>query len=309
MAMTVMKNVLPFEDATPLLVEPGTLQTQARETGYLFFKGLLPQAPLHNLRSQIMAICQHHGWLADATQAMDGIARPDFSIIESQDPRWQAFYCDVLKLRAFHALSLHPAILGALETLFGEAPLSHPRNICRLIFPDNSRYSTPPHQDHLYIGGSRETWTAWIPCGDCPATLGSLAMALGSHTWGMQDTHEAEGAGGNAVAIPPDTDWVSGDFTCGDVLFIHSLSVHQGRDNLSGDRLRLSCDFRYQPASHPVRSDSLLPHMGWLNWEEIYRDWPAPDPLKYYWQSMDLAVVERSPSPDVATVPPSTSNA
>ena len=24
--------------------------------------------------------------------------------------------------------------------------------------------------------------------------------------------------------------------------------------------------------------------MQWNSWEEIYRDWPADDPLKYYWQ-------------------------
>jgi ectoine hydroxylase-related dioxygenase (phytanoyl-CoA dioxygenase family) len=293
MAMTTMEHILSFEDATPLLSQPETLRAQAKKTGYLFFKGLLPETPLLALRRQIMKICQRHGWLAAHTQPMDGIAKPDFAIIESQDPRWQAFYCEVLKLPNFHALALHPAMLGALETLFGEAPLAHSRNICRLIFPDSAHYSTPPHQDHFYIGGSQETWTAWIPCGDCPAELGSLAMAVGSHTWGMQSTHKAEGAGGNAVEIPPDTVWANGNFKGGDALFIHSLAVHQGRDNLSGDRLRLSCDFRYQPLSHPVRSDSLLPHMGWLDWQEVYRDWPADEPLKYYWNNLNLKIVER----------------
>lgn len=294
MAMTAMNNIIPFEDATPLLNQPAALQTQAQETGYLFFKDLLPVNLLHQLRRQIMTVCQRHDWLAPGTSPTDGIAKPDFTVIESQDPGWQAFYCDVLKLRAFNALALHPAILGALATLFGEPALAHSRNICRLIFPQSARYSTPPHQDHFYIGGSQETWTAWIPCGDCPTDLGSLAMAVGSHTWGMQAVQPAEGAGGNAVEVAPETTWANGDFNCGDVLFIHSLSVHQGRDNLSTNQLRLSCDFRYQPLSHPVRSDSLIPHMGWLNWEEIYHDWPAADPLKYYWENMDLNVVERA---------------
>ena len=75
-----------------------------------------------------------------------------------------------------------------------------------------------------------------------------------------------------------------------DVIILHSLAIHQGRDNMSQDQLRVSCDFRYQPMSHPIRSDSLVPHMNWLTWEEIYRDWEPTDPVKYYWQDWDLQI-------------------
>ena len=39
--------------------------------------------------------------------------------------------------------------------------------------------------------------------------------------------------------------WISSSFALGDVLFFHSHTVHQGLPNLSGNRLRLSVDFRY----------------------------------------------------------------
>jgi ectoine hydroxylase-related dioxygenase (phytanoyl-CoA dioxygenase family) len=81
--------------------------------------------------------------------------------------------------------------------------------------------------------------------------------------------------------------------TCGDVLFLHSLTVHQGRDNRS-DRLRLSCDYRYQPRSHPVRADSLEPHLHWLTWDEIYEHWPNDTPVKLYWQNWDLDITPRT---------------
>lgn len=293
MAMTEMRAVTSFEDSMPLLEAPEQLRQRATEDGFLFFKGLVDPQALLAVRRQIMEICQQHGWLKEGSEPMDGVTPSDFAVIESRDSRWQAFYNDVLKRRDFHALALNPSIIGMLETLFGEKVLPHSRNICRLMFPQTKRFSTPPHQDHFYIGGSDETWTAWIPLGDCPSELGSLAVGRGTHTRGIMDTHEAEGAGGRAVDAEDGVDWYSGDFECGDVLILHSLTIHQGRDNLTADSLRLSVDYRYQPRSHAVRSDSLLPHMGWLDWEEIYAGWPADDALKYYWRDWDLNITER----------------
>ena len=68
--------------------------------------------------------------------------------------------------------------------------------------------------------------------------------------------------------------------------------MHQGVDNLSDDRIRLSLDFRYQPLSHPVRRDSMEPHRQWLSWDQVYRDWPD-DPIKYYWRDWNLNLVEK----------------
>ena len=90
--------------------------------------------------------------------------------------------------------------------------------------------------------------------------------------------------------LPEDTLWAGGDFVAGDVLICHSLTAHQGQDNESGDRLRISLDYRYQPMSHPVREDSLEPHMHFTDWEDIYANWDADDPLKYYWRAWDLRI-------------------
>ncbi|MBT3344696.1 MAG: phytanoyl-CoA dioxygenase [Gemmatimonadetes bacterium] len=294
MAMTPMSSVEPFLDSTSLLSDPTALRRRADELGYLFFPGLLATGPLLDVRQQILQICQSHSWIQEGTDLSAGIAIKEDVVIESTgDPRWQAFYNDVQKLRDFHALCLSEPILGALEVLFGESVLPHPRNILRVIFPRSASHTTPPHQDHFYIGGSRDTWTAWFPLGDCDAELGSLAVVPGSHQLGFLDVHEAKGAGGRAVAVDDGKTWVGGDFACGDLLFVHSLAIHQGRPNET-DRLRLSCDFRYQPRSHQVRRDSLTPHMNWLTWDEIYQDWPSQDPVRSYWCDWDLNVVERT---------------
>mgnify|MGYP002725692938 CR=1 FL=1 len=295
MAMTTMRNTQTFPDSVPLLDDPVALRQRASEEGCLFFKGLIEPDAILNVRHQVLTICRKHGWLDESSPMEDGVVKAGMSVIEGGDKRWQEFYCDILKLHDFHALSLHPSIMAMFEKLFAGKVLPHPRNICRAMFPESRAYSTPPHQDHFYIGGSEDTWTNWMPLGDCPVELGSLAVAPGTHRAGMFAVHKAQGAGGHGVDVEDDRPWYTGDIMCGDVLILHSHTVHQGRDNLSGNRLRLSVDYRYQPASDPVRSDSLLPHMGWVTWEEIYAGWDEDDPMKYYWEDWGLKVVDREP--------------
>ncbi len=294
MAMVEITHLEPLVDRTDLLNQPEELRRIGEENGCLFFAGLLSPSKVNNVRAQILSVCDKHGWVKEGTDYTEGIANPEVIVVEGRDPRWMALYNDILKIRDFHDLALDENLNHAFEVLFGESVLPHSRNICRLVFPNSALYSTPPHQDNFYIGGSKETWTAWVPCGDCPETLGSLAVAKGSHRQGLLEAHKAEGPGEHQVDVEKDQVWVGGDYACGDVIILHSLTIHQGRDNLSQDKLRLSCDFRYQPKSHPVREDSLEPHMNWITWEEIYQDWDPTDPVKNYWKNMDLQIVEKS---------------
>jgi len=292
MAMVTMTNTQPYTDASPLLSDPAGLRGLAKESGYLFFKGLLDPEKVIDLRRQVLETCEKHGWLKSGVPLMDGVAHPEVCVIESHERDWQVYYRDILRLRDFQALALDPAITGVLEKVFGEAVLPHSRNICRTVFPNATQFTTPPHQDHVHIGGTEETWTVWSPLGDCPLDLGGLAVAPGTHLRGLLDTHEAYGAGGRGVDIPEDTPWVEGAVETGDVIMLHSLVVHQGRDNVTQDRLRLSVDFRYQPLSHEVRADSMQPHNTGLTWDEVYRDWAPTDPVKYYWRDWKLNVVK-----------------
>ena len=293
MAMTLMKNVTPFKDATSILESPEEIRSFAHKEGYLFFKNLLPEEDVIALRKPIIDIVQTYGWLAPNTPPLLGVAAPDVPENKENTTQWRDFYCDVQRLLEFHELALHPRLIRPLEILFNEPVLPHSRDILRLLFPNSERYSTPPHQDNYYIGGSEMTWTAWFPLGDCPDDLGGLACAPGTHERGRLETHAAEGAGGRGVELDDSTRWATAPMTCGDVLFLHSLTVHQGRDNRS-DRLRLSCDYRYQPRSHPVRADSLEPHLHWLTWDEIYEHWPNDTPVKLYWQNWDLDITPRT---------------
>jgi ectoine hydroxylase-related dioxygenase (phytanoyl-CoA dioxygenase family) len=285
----------PFTLSNDVRNDGNELRARMRRDGYLFFRGLItPEATLE-VRREILRLCAGAGWLAAGTEIMDGIAAPGVAHVEPQ-PEYMAVYNQVMKNEAFHTLAHAPGLLAMLRTLFGEEPLTHPRNIARIIFPQNLLFTTPAHQDFIHIQGTEETYTAWIPLGDCPLALGSLIVLAGSH--GAQEiypVHEAYGAGGLGIATEAmPYAWVGGDFANGDLVVFHSLTVHKALPNLSPDRLRLSVDFRYQPLSHPVAQSSLLPHFAQLTWEEIYTGWNSAR-YQYYWRDLPLVPASQDP--------------
>ena len=68
------------------------------------------------------------------------------------------------------------------------------------------------------------------------------------------------------------------------------MTVHRGMPNQSPDRLRVSLDFRYQPATEEIVPESLEIHFGMMNWEEVYRHWHSTR-YQYYWRNHDLRLV------------------
>ncbi len=283
--------MLPFLDSTPVAADPSELRARADRDGYVFFRRLLPPAPLLTVRRGILEICARHGWLKPGTVVEDGIAAPGVAYREGE-PQYMAAYDEIQRLESFHTLAHQPPLLDALRNLFGEEVLVHPRNIARVMFPQNNLHTTGAHQDFVHIQGTEETWTSWFPLGHCPRELGGLEVLAGSHREGVLPVRSAYGAGGLGVATDHlDLEWVGEDFACGDVLVFKSLCVHRATDNLTPDRMRISVDFRYQPVSHPVVPGSLLPHFNRLPWNEIYAGW-ASDEFQYYWQRYPLNIVE-----------------
>jgi ectoine hydroxylase-related dioxygenase (phytanoyl-CoA dioxygenase family) len=189
-----------------------------------------------------------------------------------------------------HALKLHPNVLGLFERLFGEPVLAHPLLIPRCIFPQRPEFTTPSHQDFPHIQGTTETLSLWLPLGDCPAEMGGLAIARGSHTEGVRDFTVSNGAGAMEEIDPLEGSWVTGPLDAGDVLIFHSLTVHKGLPNLT-DRLRLSLDNRYQRASEPICERCLQPYAGCGSWDEITAGWTSQE-LAYYCRAQAPRIAE-----------------
>lgn len=287
MAPTESTEFLVSNDA---LNDPDEIRRRADRDGYLFFRGLLERERLLNVRRQILELCQKEGWLAESTELIRGVAAAGVKWVEPQ-PQFMKVYYEIMKLEDFHALAHSPVLLDLYRKLFGEDVLVHARNIARIIFPDNTKFTTPSHQDWVHIQGTTETYSAWIPLSDCPRELGGLSMLVGSHKTGLIPHREAYGAGGIGI----DTDhlpnlWASSDFRLGDFITFHSMTVHKGLHNVSQNKIRVSVDFRYQGVSQPVVEGSLRPHYGKQTWEEIYQGWKSTQ-YQYYWTKYDLNFV------------------
>ena len=287
-----MRKIEPFNISNTLLEQPEKLQERAREDGYLYFKELIDEESIKALRYDFLEICHRHGWAEGGPTLMDGI-RIGGPFMEGDDGYWPVLD-EFQSLESFHAFAHHPAILDMCDKLFGEKTLVHPRNIGRIMFPENTKYTTPAHQDFIHIRGTEETYTAWIPLGVCPQHLGGLTVLSGSHRNGIYPVKPAFGAGGLGIETEPleanGLSWVGGDFDIGDALFFHSHTVHKALPNQTPDKIRLSVDYRYQGSSQPVTQGSLLPHFNRMPWDEIYKAWTSQT-YQYYWHDMDLNIV------------------
>jgi ectoine hydroxylase-related dioxygenase (phytanoyl-CoA dioxygenase family) len=236
----------PLTDSSLVRHDAAALGQAAAARGYLFFRRLIDQGAVQELRRQVLEVCREFGWLAEGAPLMDGVHRPGIRL-GAYDDRWVEFQRRVVVLPAFMAVGEHPAILGVLGRLFGGPAEGGCGQTCRVLSPGAPEFTTPPHQDRFYVRAAGDFWTVWIPLGDCPAPNGGLAVLPGSQRRGLLP-HRGEGPGRQGVAVAADAVWATCDYAAGDVVMFHGLTIHRACDNTSRDRLRLSADFRFQPA-------------------------------------------------------------
>ena len=288
---TKQRRCVPFTVSNDLVDRPPELRGRACEDGYVFIRGLLPEGVIRQVRSDITAILDGVGWLDAGTEPIAAISTQEARIMGT--PEFNPIYDAIQRLESFHTMAHDPALLRVAEALLGAPGMPQPSTIARVLFPNRLEYTTPPHQDFILVQGTPEVWTAWIPLGPCPADLGGLAVLRGSHQRGILPVHEAKGAGG--LSVEPDWldgDWRSSPFATGDTLFFHSKTVHQGLPNLSGDRIRLSVDYRYQKLDAKIMDKNLGVHQGRMTWREVYAGWNS-DRFQYYWEGHRREVVEK----------------
>ncbi|HEX4214749.1 MAG TPA: phytanoyl-CoA dioxygenase family protein [Candidatus Dormibacteraeota bacterium] len=245
-----------FESSSDLIGQPERLQERMAAEGHLFLRRAVDPDLVLDVRARILTALGDLGWLApgsDPEAAAPGPARRE------GDDGWWDGYTAIQSLERFHQLAHDGAIVEAVGEVLGEEVLVHPRKIARVTYP-GARWPTPPHQDFPLIQGATDTVTAWLPLGDASIKMGGLRLLAGSHAAGLRQAVPMQGVGGVGVQVDDeDPRWRTIDYHAGDVLLFLSTTVHWAPPN-NGDRLRLSVDYRYQPASEPIVEGSLLPH-------------------------------------------------
>lgn len=281
----------PFVESNDIRAAGAALRRRAERDGYLFLRNLVDPEAILAARRDIASILAEVGWCDAGTDPFEAITSRPAALAGT--PEFIPVYDTIQRLESFHSLAHDPALWSLLEHLLGPDLLLQPSNIARVIFPSGLEHTTPAHQDFVHIQGTPDVWTAWLPLGDCPASLGGLSVLTGSHKAGVLPVSKSLGAGGLRAHFERiGGAWVSSPFQLGDVLFFHSYTVHRGLPNRSGNRIRLSVDYRYQRASDPVMDKVLTPHQGRLSWEEVYQGWKS-EQYQYHWRQFALTPVPK----------------
>ena len=82
-----MTELQPFNVSNGLLDQPEKLREQARQDGYLFFRGLIDADSIYEVRKDFLEICHRHGWAEGGETLMDGI-RIGGPFMEGDDGYW-----------------------------------------------------------------------------------------------------------------------------------------------------------------------------------------------------------------------------
>lgn len=264
-------------DSTPLRGDVTRLRARFAEQGYLFFRAMLDRDLLSRAAASVRRTLTEFGWIGETA---------DGPVILRSPAGWDDFLATYEALQStecVHQVAYDPTLTRLVADLVGEPTFVQPGKVMRAAFPRPVR-ETEPHQDYLIQQGSIRAVTCWVPLADCPTERGGLAVMPGSHLGGLREPATELGRYYFEVAAD-DPAWAGADFVAGDVLLFHPLTVHASGVNVT-DTVRMSLDFRVQPASVPIRSGLVMPHMHPRipAWEALTRGWSSTE-----WVEVPLA--------------------
>lgn len=247
------------------------LGSRMKEDGYLLLRGLLPKAKVMAARESILEELERLGKLAPGSDREEAVARKGvgvgigFEIAQKNERLSAAIY--------------GPEMMGFFDGFLGGPARHFDFTWLRTVGPGEG---SDPHCDIVFMGrGTQRLFTAWTPLGDVPLKMGGLLVLEHSHriewlkeTYGRQDVdrwctnrgermpeqlgegryYSKDGAlSHNHLELQDQLGgrWMSADYEAGDVVVFCMSLVHGSLENQT-DRIRITCDSRYQLASDPV---------------------------------------------------------
>jgi len=256
----------PLTDSSALLAASdwGGLQAALRRDGYLFLPGALPTAHVEAARDHVLGTFVEKGGILDASQPVkEGVLkeRCGLGCVPFMEGRNEVTHSEPL-LQVFEGERIKEIFAGVL----GAGTRSFDFKWLRAMPHDAF---TGAHMDNVYMGrGSPKLLTCWVPFGENPVEMGSLAVCEGSHnlaefeklraTYGQMD-HESDKLDGSGwfTENPAEVlklfggQWKTADFKAGDLLTFTMHTMHMSTTNVT-NKVRISADIRFQPADEPI---------------------------------------------------------
>lgn len=271
---SIQQREIPVERFGPLVEYDGPadsttdIQAFLRQHGYIVFRQGLDRHSVLAAREEVLTRLAEVGEISQPIMdgRMTGLSRrPDPT--EDHGAFWRSVNHGTALREVTHGQATHALVASAL----GEPVRAHDLMYLRPMAPGSA---TRLHFDYpFFAGDSQRIHTVWIPFGDVPLTDGPLVIVEDSfrfddlldpiraidfrHDRRNDQVQAAAYDAQNALhpvdlAIQRDVRLLSSEYRAGDVVIFHGFTLHGSLDNTStDDRVRLSCDVRYQPATDP----------------------------------------------------------
>jgi ectoine hydroxylase-related dioxygenase (phytanoyl-CoA dioxygenase family) len=236
--------------------------------GYVFLRSVLNRDEVLTARQEVFERLEQVGEVKPP--AIDGIATGESKRKEATGDL-HTFWKSVNEGDKLRHVTHGDRLRELIGVIFGEAARAHDLMYLRPVVAGRS---TKLHYDFPFFARrSLRIHTAWIPFGDAPLSDGPLMIVEGSNRFtdlidpiqnhDYESDHEDAVIQKAAYERPNETDPItfarqrgvrllSTDFRAGDLIVFGGFTLHGSLDNCSPiERVRLSCDVRYQPAADP----------------------------------------------------------
>lgn len=252
-----------------------SIRKSFKDQGYVYIKSFFDPGDVIEARDLIFNILKNQNWGKIENNKIKPIGKINrilsINFINTIE-------C-IMRKEKIHLLSYNKKLNSFIKTLLQEEIFTHPRKMIRISYPYKANPSDliPPHQDIVYVKGEVDTLISWIPLGSYPPESGGLQVAHGSHKHGLFPVKaNEEGRFGCAASNlkKVDLDWRAGNYSIGDLLVMHSLTLHKAGKNMS-PHFRISLDFRYSSSSGYINEEQLLPpyYPKVSSWKKITKNW------------------------------------
>ena len=248
-------------DSAPLLDQPQALRERLADQGYLYLKGALAPDLVGPARLERVERLHQVGEIA--APAQEAIATGTSRRAELM-PDLGAFWKSVSEGAHLRALS-HGLAMQRIMSLILGGPV-RPHDYIFLRAGARGR-ATGLHFDYPFFTRAHDQiCTAWLPIGDVPVCDGPLVVVEGSNRYRdliepmigfdvARDQSRKATFSEDAVSFAQQrgTRLLTRNFEAGDLVVFGMYIAHGSLENHSAiNRVRLSCDVRWQLASLPV---------------------------------------------------------
>jgi ectoine hydroxylase-related dioxygenase (phytanoyl-CoA dioxygenase family) len=250
----------PLTETAAPLPNGAVLRERLEQDGYLFLRGLIDPGDIQAAREEVFARLGEVGEITEPTSrgVFSGQSKRD-ALYEDRGEFWKL----ASEGPALRRVTNGTALTQAMTSVFGESALGFDYLFLRAV--PGGRFTHMHCDAGFFTRTTERVLTCWIAYTDIDLDRGPLFVVEGSHEF----TDIRERFGGFDVvrnkdrkasiddhpadfARARDTRLLTAHFRPGDVLVFGMYTVHGAFEHRAEDnRVRLTTDIRYQPASEP----------------------------------------------------------